>query len=95
VVDDQGAGLQAVDRPLLTEHDLLDVGGVGHTDKDDVARLAQADRVDGHVADQVDGFLRGPIPDRQVVPGHQQVGRHAVAHGAEPDETEAGHGRGL
>jgi hypothetical protein len=95
VVDEDRASGQAMDDPAIAKHHLLDVRSIGDTDEHDVARLAQFDRIGGEVTDEIHSLPRGPVPHRQAVPGHEQVQGHAVAHGAEADETETSHGQAL
>ena len=81
------AGEQAVGR----ERDLLDVGRLRQRGEDHVGLLGERARRVG--PDRAGGEVRrgGILPqvvDDELVAGLLQIGRHAGAHGAEPDKSD-------
>ena len=74
MVDEDRTPGQAMNHPVIAEHDLLHVRGVGDTDHDDVALLSEFDRIGGEVTDEIDCLPGSPVPDREAVPGQEKVG---------------------
>ena len=78
-------------RPLSPERDRLDLRRAGQRGEDDLALLGERlravgpDRAGGHV---LLGGGPADVVDDELVAGLLQVGRHAGAHRAEPDETD-------
>jgi hypothetical protein len=87
--------LHALRRPIRAEHDLFDVGGVGHHGDDDVAQ-------DGDVARAGDGpppgsherlaASRAAVVGDDPKPRAEHVLGHRSPHDAEPDPADAEEG---
>ena len=93
MIDDEGPRAHPLSETFGAKDDLLDIAGIGDADEDDLARRAQSSRRLGDDRIEALGSARRSVPDGQVVSGREEIGGHAPAHGAQPEETEFRHDR--
>jgi len=89
-VEPSGTTAEAGDKPVLAKADFLHVRRRGQGGEDDVAGLGDRTRrfrPFSAGAQMPGGRLPGQVMHNQVMPRLLQVGGHAGAHHAEPDET--------
>ena len=92
-VEKRGVGLHALDQTVLAERHRLDIGRHRQRGEDDLRGCGELARGESaHSAPFAEKRLgRGAVEvvDDELVAGLLQIGRHALAHHAEPDETDA------
>ena len=84
------AGREALEDTVLAEHDGLDGIVVCQHREDRIAATGVRDRAGllGPCLHQGFCFRRRAIVDGELMAGLQQIGGHACAHLAKPDETD-------
>ncbi len=84
----------AASRPPRSGDDLLQVTGPGNHDEDDVAAAQVAERAGdaGAPGRERLGLRPRPVPDRDLLAGVEQPGRHRGAHPARAEPADPAHG---